>query len=97
MGSPPDEPNRNSDEVQHRVTISKEFWLGQFEVTQEQWSKVVGNNPSHFVDPTSAEGITRSLSRRMASDSSSHDPVQLPLLTSLRRIQLSSLPTGLKN
>jgi len=30
----------------HRVTIAKSFYLGKFEVTQEQWEKVMGNNPS---------------------------------------------------
>ena len=33
---------------QHRVIISKGFWIGQTEVTQAQWNSVRGNNPSHF-------------------------------------------------
>ncbi len=32
----------------HKVTISKPFYLGKFEVTQEQWRAVMGANPSHF-------------------------------------------------
>jgi len=32
----------------HRVTISKEFWMGQFPVTQQQWQEVMGSNPSYF-------------------------------------------------
>jgi formylglycine-generating enzyme required for sulfatase activity len=32
----------------HRVTITKPFYLGKFEVTQEQWEKVMGGNPSKF-------------------------------------------------
>lgn len=32
----------------HRVTISRPYYLGKFEVTQEQWQKVMGSNPSHF-------------------------------------------------
>jgi formylglycine-generating enzyme required for sulfatase activity len=32
----------------HQVTLSKPFYLGKFEVTQEQWEAVMGNNPSHF-------------------------------------------------
>jgi formylglycine-generating enzyme required for sulfatase activity len=31
---------------QHRVSISKPFYLGKYEVTQEQWTAVMGNNPS---------------------------------------------------
>jgi formylglycine-generating enzyme required for sulfatase activity len=30
------------------VTISKPFYLGKYEVTQEQWEAVMGNNPSEF-------------------------------------------------
>jgi formylglycine-generating enzyme required for sulfatase activity len=32
----------------HHVTIGKPFYLGKFEVTQEQWVAVMGGNPSHF-------------------------------------------------
>jgi formylglycine-generating enzyme required for sulfatase activity len=32
----------------HRVTITKGFWLGQTEVTQAAWQRVVGTDPSHF-------------------------------------------------
>jgi formylglycine-generating enzyme required for sulfatase activity len=31
---------------QHRVRITRPFWLGKTEVTQEQWQAVMGNNPS---------------------------------------------------
>jgi formylglycine-generating enzyme required for sulfatase activity len=48
MGSPGDEPGREDDEAQHWVTITKPFLLGATEVTQGQWQKVMGNNPSHF-------------------------------------------------
>jgi formylglycine-generating enzyme required for sulfatase activity len=48
MGSPLDEPGRDSDELQHRVTLSKPFYLQTTEVTQGQWRKIMGNNPSHF-------------------------------------------------
>jgi len=48
MGSPPDESGRNNDETQHRVRISRDFWMGQTEVTQGLWKAVMGSNPSHF-------------------------------------------------
>ena len=48
MGSPSSERNREDDERQHRVTLTKAFWLGKYEVTQSQWKAVMGNNPSHF-------------------------------------------------
>lgn len=32
----------------HQVTISKDFWIAQFLVTQRQWQDVMGENPSFF-------------------------------------------------
>ncbi len=46
MGSPTSEKERDGDETQHRVTISKDFYLGKYEVTQEEYEKVMGANPS---------------------------------------------------
>jgi formylglycine-generating enzyme required for sulfatase activity len=48
MGSQPDEIGRESHERPHRVRIARPFWLGVFEVTQEEWQHVMGNNPSRF-------------------------------------------------
>ena len=48
MGSPESEEGRSSDEKQHRVTLTKGFWMGKFPVTQRQWFCVMGNNPSGF-------------------------------------------------
>jgi formylglycine-generating enzyme required for sulfatase activity len=46
MGSPVSEAKRAADEQQHAVTILKDFWMGRTEVTQGQWKKVTGRNPS---------------------------------------------------
>ena len=35
---------------QHRVRITRPFYLGKYEVTQAQWQSVVGENPSAFQD-----------------------------------------------
>jgi formylglycine-generating enzyme required for sulfatase activity len=32
----------------HRVTIEKPFYIGKYQVTQEQWQRVMGNSPSYF-------------------------------------------------
>jgi len=50
MGSPTSEPGRDTDEQQHPVTISKPFYLQTTEVTQKQWTQVMGNNPAYFKD-----------------------------------------------
>ncbi len=48
MGSPSSEEGRQRYEKQHRVIISKSFYMGETEVTQGQWEKLVGFNPSSF-------------------------------------------------
>ncbi|MHC6202455.1 SUMF1/EgtB/PvdO family nonheme iron enzyme [Breznakiellaceae bacterium SP9] len=51
MGSPASEPSRESDEVQHRVSVSS-FSIGKTEVTQKDYQAVMGNNPSSFKGDT---------------------------------------------
>lgn len=52
MGSPGEEtdfsPERSDEWPQHRVTISKGFWMGRTEVTQAQWQRFIPLNPSKF-------------------------------------------------
>ncbi|MBO4715474.1 MAG: formylglycine-generating enzyme family protein [Verrucomicrobia bacterium] len=48
MGSPSDELSRSDGEVQHEVTLTQGYWLGQYEVTQAQYEAVMGDNPSWF-------------------------------------------------
>jgi formylglycine-generating enzyme required for sulfatase activity len=35
----------------HKVKITESFYLGKYEVTQQQWEAVMGNNPSDFKGP----------------------------------------------
>jgi len=44
MGSPENEAERWHNETQHIVTLTKGFWMGKYEVTQEQWQSVMGEN-----------------------------------------------------
>jgi formylglycine-generating enzyme required for sulfatase activity len=49
MGSPDDEPQRGANEgPQHRVRITKPFYLGMYEVTQGEYFQVMNKNPSLF-------------------------------------------------
>jgi formylglycine-generating enzyme required for sulfatase activity len=48
MGSPEDELGRWDNETQHQVTLTKDFYAGVFEITQKQWSLVMGDWPSYF-------------------------------------------------
>jgi formylglycine-generating enzyme required for sulfatase activity/serine/threonine protein kinase len=47
MGTPENDPSKAWDEIPHRVRISKPFFMGKYEVTQEQYQKVMGKNPSY--------------------------------------------------
>jgi uncharacterized protein (TIGR02996 family) len=47
MGSPETEPDREDNETQHGVRLTKGLWLGVYPVTQAQWHTVMGNNPSN--------------------------------------------------
>jgi formylglycine-generating enzyme required for sulfatase activity len=48
MGSPESEEGRRENESQHEVTISNDYYLGAYEVTQTQYQTVIGNNPSCY-------------------------------------------------
>ena len=45
MGSPLDEKGRYPNEGQVEVKLTEGFWLGQTEVTQSQWSQLMGTSP----------------------------------------------------
>jgi len=38
----------------HKVTLTKPFYMGKYEVTQEQWQLVAGDNPSQFKEGADA-------------------------------------------
>lgn len=51
MGSPVEEPGRLGGEgPQHRVRLTRGFWLADTACTQALWQAVCGNNPSEFKD-----------------------------------------------
>jgi formylglycine-generating enzyme required for sulfatase activity/tRNA A-37 threonylcarbamoyl transferase component Bud32 len=51
MGSPQKEANHQGDEgPQHKVRITKAFYMGAYECRQGEYEKVMGKNPSAFKD-----------------------------------------------
>jgi len=72
MGAPESEKGRYENETQHEVTISKDYYLGVYEVTQAQYEKVIGRNPSHF----QGEGIEGSNSNHPVEEVSWWDAVE---------------------
>ena len=51
MGSPLSDKDAFTDEKpQHRVRITKPFYLGKYQVTWEQWKALMGDNPKYVKD-----------------------------------------------
>lgn len=49
MGATPEMDNAWNDEKPvHQVTLTQDYYLGKYEVTQALWQAVMGNNPSYF-------------------------------------------------
>jgi len=48
MGSPIQEPGRETDEVLHSVLLGQGFFLAETPCTQAQWSRIMPENPSRF-------------------------------------------------
>jgi formylglycine-generating enzyme required for sulfatase activity len=45
--APPENQSRGTDEIQHRVTVS-DFYIAKSQVTQRDYTALMGNNPSEF-------------------------------------------------
>jgi formylglycine-generating enzyme required for sulfatase activity/serine/threonine protein kinase len=62
MGSPDSDRDAGGDEKpQHRVQITQPFYLGTYEVTQTEYERVMGTNPSQFkrmVPPVPVEMVS---------------------------------------
>jgi formylglycine-generating enzyme required for sulfatase activity len=65
MGSPNDETGHSPGEgPQHEVEISRPFYLGVYEVTQAEFEKVLGRNPSYFSPRGGGSGRVAGLDTR---------------------------------
>jgi formylglycine-generating enzyme required for sulfatase activity len=49
--SPGDSACRDNEKPSHQVTITRGFQMGQTDVTQDAYQRVMGENPSHFKGP----------------------------------------------
>src|SRR5262249_10883961 len=60
MGSPPTEKHRDLNEGPiHEVTISQPYYLGVYEVTQAEYRRIMGTNPSAFsADGKNSRAVT---------------------------------------
>jgi len=57
MGTPNKEESREKEETQHEVTITRGFYIGKYEVTQEQYQALMRGNPSYFQQETGAAEV----------------------------------------
>lgn len=48
-GSPKDEIGRAEEEIPHCVKLTHDFYLGVFEITQQQWQLVMGDTNGAFL------------------------------------------------
>ena len=63
MESPTDEPGHQTngaDETQHQVTLTQGFWMGKYEITQEQFFLIMGKAPMApaYGERRPAEGLS---------------------------------------
>ncbi len=83
MGSPDSDRDAASNEKpQHRVRITKPFYLGKFLVTQEQWEGVMGNNPGPFKGPKNPVDVSwedcQGFLRKLNAKAGGHGKFVLP-------------------
>jgi formylglycine-generating enzyme required for sulfatase activity len=52
LGSPLSEIGRDTDEVTHWVRVASSFYMGKYEVSQQEYRAVMGTNPSYFKGDT---------------------------------------------
>lgn len=74
MGSPGGELRRRNDELQHEVELTQAYWMGVYEVTQAEYEKVMGTNPSEFSKKGALRNFVQGLdTRRFPVDKVSWD------------------------
>lgn len=70
--------------IKYPVTITRDFWMGKYEVTQGEFTAVMGRNPSHFTGD----------SNRPVEKVTFFDAVKYCSAISQREREAGRLPTG---
>ena len=92
MGSPESERfNRSDEKPVRQVTITEPYWIGVFELTQSQWTFVMGDDsqsspagpdhPVNFVDWNEARAFCREATQRLRAQGLLPDGYELGLPT----------------
>ena len=87
MGSPADEFGRHDNETRHQVKLTKAFYIGVFEFTQQQYRGITGESPSKGTkgDTHPVEGVSYYMLRGGASWPLSKDPDEDSFLGLIRK------------
>ncbi len=54
MGSPRDQLGYDESQPPREMSVTNGFFMGVFEVTQSQWERVMGSNPSYYEDASAS-------------------------------------------
>ena len=104
MGSPESEQEREKNEVQHEVELTRPFYLAVNDVTQAQYEAVTGQNPSNLKGPdlpvetvswTEADDFARKLTQNAKGGLLYRLPTEAEWEYSCRGGRPSSLPFGI--
>jgi formylglycine-generating enzyme required for sulfatase activity len=79
MGSDKDGDNNISSakaRPAHKVTLTTGFYMGKYEVTQEQYQAIMGNNPSYFQGEDSLPGTGEVQEKRPVENVSWYDAIR---------------------
>jgi formylglycine-generating enzyme required for sulfatase activity len=77
MGCPKDESKQFDGEMEHEVEITRPFLMGVHEVTQEQYERVMGNNPSWFSESDIGRDMVKGMdTKRFPVETVSWDDAQ---------------------
>ena len=73
MGSPTSDAKRDSDETQHKVTLTEDFWISKYPITKAQYYEKTyegydANYPITYVNWTQANEFAQSLDGRLPTE-----------------------------